>query len=159
MPGTLAAIWLKQEHRAPMEPVLAASVRAGSGLVDNVDQGARRQVTLLSTEAWHEAELTLERSLDPRLRRANLMLSGIALEESHGRILQIGGTRVLIRGETKPCSLMEQACPGLREALSSQWRGGAYGEVLTDGEVRVGDSVEWVDENSVGDAGPQGLEA
>jgi MOSC domain-containing protein YiiM len=154
MSGTLTAIWLKRERRAPVDPVSAASVRAGSGLVDNVDQGGRRQITLLSIEAWRQAEIALERSLDPRLRRANLLLSGIELEGSDGRVLQIGNTRVLIRGETKPCNLMEKVCPGLREALSSHWRGGAYGEILTDGELRVGDSVEWLDENAVGNAGP-----
>ena len=30
-------------------------------------------------------------------------------------------------------------------ALRPDWRGGAFGEVLDDGEITVGDRLEWVD--------------
>jgi hypothetical protein len=38
---------------------------------------------------------------------------------------------------------MEEALPGLQEALAVDWGGGAFGEVLDDGEVRIGDEVRW----------------
>ena len=38
---------------------------------------------------------------------------------------------------------MDEAQPGLRGALERPWAGGAYGEVLNDGEIAIGDSVSW----------------
>jgi MOSC domain-containing protein YiiM len=71
------------------------------------------------------------------------MVSGVDLRESRGRILTIGAVRLLLHGETRPCERMDEAYQGLRAALSPEWRGGAYGEVLDDGAVRVGDAAEW----------------
>jgi MOSC domain-containing protein YiiM len=39
---------------------------------------------------------------------------------------------------------MDEAFPGLRRALQADWGGGVFAEVLDDGEIRVGDPVEWV---------------
>lgn len=145
MSAKLEAIWLKRKRRGPMDPAATVRTLARSGLAGNVHQGGRRQVTLLSAEAWQEAEQELGRSLHPTLRRANLMVSGIDLEQSRGRMLAIGQVQILIRGETKPCNQMEEARTGLRRTLSVGWRGGVYGEVLTDGDLTVGDRVRWVD--------------
>jgi hypothetical protein len=38
---------------------------------------------------------------------------------------------------------MEEAVPGLRSAMSVPWGGGAFGEVLDDGAIAVGDRAEW----------------
>jgi hypothetical protein len=40
---------------------------------------------------------------------------------------------------------MEAAVPGLKSAMSVPWGGGAFGEVLDDGEIAVGDVVELTD--------------
>jgi MOSC domain-containing protein YiiM len=141
--GKLANVWLKRFKRGPMDPQDRATLRAGAGLVGNADQGGRRQVTLLSAERWAEAERELGAAVDPRGRRANLMLTGIDLEETRDRVLRIGGCRLRILGETRPCARMEEAHPGLRQALEPHWRAGAFGEVLDDGEIAVGDEVGW----------------
>jgi MOSC domain-containing protein YiiM len=39
---------------------------------------------------------------------------------------------------------MEEAQPGLRSAMDAHWGGGAFARVLTDGELAVGDPVEWI---------------
>jgi MOSC domain-containing protein YiiM len=36
---------------------------------------------------------------------------------------------------------MEDAAPGLQQAMTVPWGGGAFGEVLDDGEIAVGDPV------------------
>jgi MOSC domain-containing protein YiiM len=38
---------------------------------------------------------------------------------------------------------MEEAVSGLRAAMSPDWRGGAFAEVLEGGEIAVGDTIEW----------------
>jgi hypothetical protein len=40
---------------------------------------------------------------------------------------------------------MEEACPGLQKAMYPEWAGGAFGEVLDDGVIVVGDIVRWLE--------------
>ena len=138
----LAAIWIKRMKRGPMDPALVARFVAGRGIVGNANQAGRRQVTLLSREHWNEVTAILP-SPDPIVRRANILLTGIDLRASLGKVLRIGAVRVRILGETRPCERMDEACPGLRGALSVPWGGGAFGEVLSGGDVAVGDNAAW----------------
>ena len=73
------------------------------------------------------------------------MVSGVDLENTRNRVLRIGDLRLRIRGETRPCRRMDEAQPGLKRALSAAWRGGVYGQVLGDAEIRIGDAVFFED--------------
>jgi MOSC domain-containing protein YiiM len=143
--GKLEAIWLKRMRRGPMDPVEQAALKADRGLVGNANQGGKRQVTLIEREIWERLMAEMGADLDPSARRANLLLSGIRLAHTHNRILRIGACRIQIWGETKPCEVMEAAWPGLKDAMTDNWGGGAFGVILDDGEVAVGDPVEWVE--------------
>ena len=143
MAGRLEAIWIKRAHRGPMDPVTRGTLVASRGLNGNADQGRRRQVTIIAQEKWADLVRELGASISPSARRANLMISGIELAHSRHRILQIGGTRLRIGGETKPCERMDEAFDGLRLAMASDWGGGVYAEVLEDGDIAVGDEVAW----------------
>jgi MOSC domain-containing protein YiiM len=148
--GAVRAIWLKRFKRGPMDPAESATLRAGKGLEGNANQGGRRQVILLAEEGWADATAELGIPLDPSTRRGNLLLSGIDLEKTRGRILRIGSARLRIWSECTPCYQMDQACPGLQELLRPHWRAGACAEVLEGGEIRVGDEVAWEEERQMG---------
>jgi hypothetical protein len=120
-----------------------ASRKIGKHL--NANQGGKRQVTIIEKEIWEAVTTKLGAAVDPSARRANLMVSGIHLADSRRRILRIGNCRIRIYGETKPCEVMDEAWPGLRQAMYDNWAGGAFGEVLDDGEITVGDSVQWLE--------------
>ena len=113
------------------------------GIVDNGNRGGRRQVTIISRERWAELMRDLGADLPPATRRANLMVSGIDLRDSRGRILRAGGVRLRINGETRPCEQMEAAHAGLQALMRERWGGGAFAEVVDGGELRAGDGVEW----------------
>lgn len=144
MTGTIEAIWRKRAHRGPMDPVSGADLLTGEGMAGNADVRTKRQVTLLEAEEWEAVRATLGvPDLDPALRRANVLLRGVRLADSRSRVLRLGPARIRIHGETRPCRLMDDAHPGLQEALRPPWRGGAYGVVLEGGPIAVGNTVEW----------------
>ena len=127
-----------------MDPVLFAAATEGRGLTSNANQGGKRQITIIDEARWREAQEELGVDVHPTARRANVMLRGIDLENTRGRILRIGPVEVRIYNETRPCEQMEEAQPGLRAALGVRWRGGVYGEIVKGGVLRVGDEVELV---------------
>jgi MOSC domain-containing protein YiiM len=142
-PGRLEAIWIKRARRGPMDSVQYAELADARGLVGNVDRSRRRQVTLLERETWDRVMTELNADVDPSARRANLLVAGIELADTRGRILRIGDARVVIGGETTPCERMEEVLPGLRAALRPRWGGGAFAQVLRGATIRVGDAIAW----------------
>jgi len=142
MTGEIVSIWIKRAHRGVMDGVESAQAVAGRGLVGNADQGGRRQITIIDEEAWNEAAAETGAAVDPAKRRANVMVRGIPLADSRGKLLLLGACSIRILGETRPCERMEEAQPGLREALRSGWRGGVFGEIVDGGSFRVGERAE-----------------
>jgi len=143
--ASLAAIWIKTSHGGPMDPVTETRLIAGRGVEGSADSDGKRQVTLLEKEVWDGVMARMGADVDPAARRANLLVTGVRLAESTGRTLRVGPCRIRIQGETAPCGLMDKALPGLRDALTPGWGAGAYGEILDDGDISIGEQVLWED--------------
>ena len=143
MSGRIEAIWIKRATRGVMDPVSRVRAVTGQGLDGNADQGGARQVTLIEREVFDRLRDELSPDVDPVQRRANVLLSGVQLANARDRVLRLGSIRIRVRGETRPCERMDEAVPGLRDALDPDWRAGAFGEVLDDGEISVGDEALW----------------
>jgi MOSC domain-containing protein YiiM len=145
--GRLEAIWLKRARFGPMDPVPAVELETGRGIIGNADFGGRRQVTILDADEWERRVAALGTTLEPSARRANLLIRGLDLADSRGRTLAVGACRIRIGGETKPCERMDQALPGLRQALYERWGGGGWGAVVAGGRIAIGDPAEWIEES------------
>lgn len=143
--GRLEQILVKRVRRGPMDPADRAELVAGRGIVGNANQGGRRQVTIVEREVWHAVMREAGAELPIATRRANLVVSGLPLAGTRGRLLRIGGVTLRIAGETKPCERMEEAHGGLRAVMYPAWRGGAFAEVVEGGPIAVGDEACWVE--------------
>ena len=147
MAGRVEGMWVKRSVGGVMDPADQVDMVAGMGIARDASFGrSRRQVTVIEKEVFDRVRVSLPRA-EPVMRRANILLSGVRLADTRGRVLRLGGVRILLHGETRPCERMDEQCDGLRDALSPGWGGGAYGVVLDDGSVRVGDraTLESVD--------------
>ncbi|MGQ0483891.1 MAG: MOSC domain-containing protein [Hyphomicrobiales bacterium] len=144
MTGRLIGIAWRGKSRAPMQTAESRTITLAAGLAGDC-KGAKfpeRQITILSREDWEAALATLG---DPDLpwtaRRANLLVENVKLPRAEGSQMRVGAVRLEVTGQTSPCEVMERAFPGLRKALSPEWRGGVTCKVIAGGEVQTGDEV------------------
>lgn len=142
----LAGIARRQKKRAPMETLDSAEISIESGVAnDSRGRPGKRQVSLLSADAWRAACAEIGADAPWTTRRSNLLIEGLELPREPGRILAIGDVRLRTSVEIDPCSRMDEQVPGLTEALRPDWRGGVGCEVLAGGTVSVGDEVTLVE--------------
>ena len=73
--GTVEAVFLRPSARTPVRSVDAANVLAGIGIEGDHAGGGKRQITILSREAWQQACREIGKELDPSIRRANVRSS------------------------------------------------------------------------------------
>jgi 1-deoxyxylulose-5-phosphate synthase len=142
MSGSIVSLWIKPAHGHSMKAVSSAELIEGRGIRGNADQGGWRHVTIIDEAAWKQAEADLGVAIDPSARRANVLVRGLDLRESRGKLLRLGDAVIRLAGETKPCQQMDDAHDGLRAALGPEWRAGAYGQIIEGGTIRPGDRAE-----------------
>jgi MOSC domain-containing protein YiiM len=141
MSGKVEALWIKRAHRGVMDGAESVTLVEGKGIGTDANFGrSKRQVTVIEKEVFDRIRSDLP-EVEPYMRRANIMVSGIRLENTRNQVLHLGDVRIRLIGETRPCERMDAQVPGLTAALDPHWNGGAYGVVLDDGEVSVGDEA------------------
>ena len=149
MIGRLAGIARHHEPKGPMETVDAVSVNAAEGVHGDFRGGMastkpsrKRQVSLIEGDGWDTAAAESHCPYEWWNSRRNLLVDGVRLPREEGTRVQIGATLIIeITGECDPCERMEALHPGLRAALTPDWRGGFLGRVMEDGEIAVGDEI------------------
>jgi MOSC domain-containing protein YiiM len=147
MTGNLIGIARHDKPRAPVEELTRARVTLEGG-VEGDFRGSRQdhQVAIVFREDWDAACRDHGKTLPWTTRRANLLVEGVTGFKRIGARLRVGQVLLEVRGETEPCSRMDAQSPGLRVALQPDWRGGVLCQVLTPGEIALGDRVEVVEQ-------------
>jgi hypothetical protein len=151
--GRVEAIVVAPEPEAPMTRVDRAVARAGRGLEGDryfdqrgtfseaYDRG--HDLTLIEGEALDTLSLAAGR-LAPEDARRNIVTRGIDLDALIGERFTIGGVECFGQRRCEPCAHLERLTaqtgkPGTLRALIH--KGGLRADVLSDGEISVGDEL------------------
>ena len=137
--GRILRIFLRPDKKEPVQSVPSAHADLSSGLRGDHKKGGKRQITIMAREAWESACHQIGKTLDPGLRRANVLVEGVDLERAIGCDLVLGESRITLLGETEPCDRMDEAHPGLQNALQPNLRGGVFGRVVQAGRMSTDD--------------------
>jgi MOSC domain-containing protein YiiM len=146
MSGRVEAIFLTAEHGELPAPVDRVRARAGRGLEGNRyywPDGAAppgRAVTLIASEAVEAVASEGDVSVEPAATRRNVLTRGIDVNALVGKRFRIGSVECEGVELCEPCQTLEAMTqPGVIKAFVH--RGGLNADILTDGEISVGDPV------------------
>ncbi|MCB9850974.1 MAG: MOSC domain-containing protein [Phycisphaerales bacterium] len=143
--GYVQGIAIRQGKNGPMRELHSVRASAGGGLDGDNDATRARAITFISSRQWAQVQRELDAEIPWHTRRANILIDAETLAPLMGKTVQVGGVRVKINAETRPCELMDQLHPGLQAALKPECRAGVYGSILHDGTIAVGDAMVEVD--------------
>jgi len=151
--GHIDAIAIAPDAEAPMVRVGKAVARARRGLEGDRyfhhrgtfsnPNGVGYDLTLIEAEVLDTLHLPAGK-LTPEQPRRNLITRGIDLNALVGRPFTIGEVRCIGQRLCEPCAHLERLTakegrPGTLRALVH--KGGLRADVLSDGEIRVGDEI------------------
>jgi MOSC domain-containing protein YiiM len=149
MSGRVEAIFLTAEHGEVPALVERARARAGRGLEGNRyywDDGTApsgRALTLIASEAVEAVASEGDVSVEPAATRRNVLTRGIDVNALVGKRFRIGTVECEGVELCEPCQSLEAMTqPGMIKAFVH--RGGLNADILTDGEISVGDPVTLV---------------
>jgi MOSC domain-containing protein YiiM len=144
MEGRVEGIYVTPEHGELPQPVESVRALAGRGLEGNryfFDEApAGRALTLIAAEAVEAMEREHGISLEPRESRRNVVTRGIDVNELVGKRFRVGHVECEGVELCEPCAdLQAMTKPGVIKGLAH--RGGLNADILSDGEISVGDAV------------------
>ena len=146
MSGRVEAIFLSPEHGELPTPVERVHARAGRGLEGNRyywDEGTAPSgcaITLIASEAVEAVAGEGDVSVEPAATRRNVLTRGIDVNALVGKRFRIGAVECEGVELCEPCTTLEAMTqPGVVKAFVH--RAGLNADILTDGEISVGDPV------------------
>jgi MOSC domain-containing protein YiiM len=144
--GQVEAIFVAAERGELPAPVDRVRARAGRGLEGNryywAEGDAPRgcAVTLIAAEAIDAVAQDGDVAIEPAATRRNVLTRGIDVNELVGKRFRIGDVECEGVELCEPCAHLESMTqPGVIKAFVH--RGGLNADILTDGEISVGDAV------------------
>jgi MOSC domain-containing protein YiiM len=144
--GHVEAIFVASERGELPAPVERVRAYAGRGLHGNRyfweggDAPPGRGVTLIAAEAVDAVALEGNLSIEPAATRRNVLTRGSDVNELVGKRFRIGDVECEGVELCEPCAHLESLTqPGVIKALVR--RGGLNADILSDGEINVGDPV------------------
>ena len=142
--GKLIGIATRVKSKSPMDEHDSAKVSFSKGVLSDYRGrkiGGKRQVTVMSKEAWETVCSELGSDIAWTTRRANFLIEGVPLKATTGQILKIGSIELEVTGELVPCNRMDEQFDGLTNILEIDWRGGVTCLVKCEGEAKLNDEV------------------
>jgi len=144
--GQVEAIFVAAERGELPAPVERVRAYAGRGLEGNRyywaegDAPSGCAVTLIAAEAVTAVAQEGDVSVEPAATRRNVLTRGIDVNELVGKRFRIGDVECEGVELCEPCAHLESMTqPGMIKAFVH--RGGLNADILTDGEISVGDAV------------------
>jgi len=152
MPGFVAGIYTTSSHGEPMIsheriPALAGKGLEGDRYAEGLGfysgralPGGARDLTLIEVEALAEIEAESGIRLEQIESRRNIASSGVRLKDLIGKRFTVGP--VLCEGvrDCPPCEHLEELT-GKSVMKPMARRGGLRANILSDGEIAVGDAI------------------
>lgn len=145
MTGRVEGIYITAQHGELPEPVESVHAVAGRGLEGNRyffdgNAPAGQALTLIAAEAVEAMEQEHGISLEPRETRRNVVTRGIDVNELVGKRFHVGDVECLGVELCEPCTTLQgMTKPGVIKGLAH--RGGLNADILSDGDINVGDAV------------------
>jgi MOSC domain-containing protein YiiM len=144
--GRVEGIFITDTKRVLPEPVERVEAVAGTGLHGNryfyADGAAPpgRAITLIAAEALEAYEAETGKSLSAAESRRNVLVRGVDVNALVGKRFRIGDVECEGVELCEPCSTLESMThPGVIKGMVH--RAGLNADVLSTGEIAVGDAV------------------
>jgi len=149
--GSVHSIYIAAEATGAPQAVSEARAVMGKGLEGDrycdgkgtfsAEPGAGRQITLIESESLEAIGRESSIVLAPGSSRRNVVTRGVPLNHLVGRNFRVGQAVLTGIRLCEPCKHLEGLTqPGVIAALHH--RGGLRADILQEGIIRVGDSVE-----------------
>lgn len=151
--GEVVGIYISEVKTGPMKSLVTATALKGTGLLG--DRYAARagtftprsdrlrgyDLTLIESEVLDRLTLPDGSHLAAAESRRNVVTRGIDLNSLVGREFAIGSVRAFGQRLCEPCIHLQRLTrPGVVAGLVH--RGGLRADILTDGEIRLGDEIK-----------------
>jgi MOSC domain-containing protein YiiM len=144
--GEVVGIYIAAENGELPQPVDRVQALAGKGLEGNryffADGNAPdgRALTVIAVEAVEAMEREHGIALEPAATRRNVVTRGVDVNALVGKRFRVGDVECMGVELCEPCTHLQSLTkPGVIKGLTH--RGGLNADILSDGEIAVGDAV------------------